>query len=230
VPDDDDVLALIPAYNAAGYVGPVVEGAAEHLPVLVIDDGSTDHTLDLARAAGAEAIRQFPNQGKGEALKRGFRSALDRGYRAVMTLDADGQHDPSEIPKFLAAREASGADLIIGARDFSEMPLIRRVANTIGRWSLSRALGRDIPDNQSGYRLASWRLAEAMLRSEESGFEFEVDMLLTCVHRDWRVEWVPIRTIYRREDSHIRPFVHIVRFFRMVVRARRSARLGSGPR
>ncbi len=92
------VLALIPAYNAARRLGPVVEATRAHLPVLVIDDGSTDDTRDVARAAGGEVVSQHPNQGKGAALKRGFRTAIDRDCRAVLTLDADGQHDPSEIP------------------------------------------------------------------------------------------------------------------------------------
>lgn len=218
------VLAIIPAYEAAHLVGDVVRGALLHLPVVVVDDGSNDDTSGAAREAGAEVLRQEPNQGKGAALKRGFQHALDEGFQAVLTLDADGQHDPAEIPKFLAARQSDGPDLIIGARDFSEMPLVRRVSNTIGRWSLSRAVGQDIPDNQSGYRMLSRRLTAESLTSGESGFEFEVDMVLTCLRRDWPMAWVPIRTIYEGKGSHISPIDHVVSFFRMVKRARSAAR------
>lgn len=222
MPDEEGVLAVIPAYEAAHLVGPVVEEALSHLPVLVVDDGSEDETSAVAKSAGAAVIRQEPNQGKGAALKRGFRHALGEGYRAVVTLDADGQHDPAEIPEFLGAWRRTAADLVIGTRDFSEMPPVRRLANTIGRWSLSRAVGREIPDNQSGYRLLSERLVVTMLDSAESGFEFEVEMVLECLRRGWPMEWLPIRTIYQGAGSHISPLEHIVRFFRMVAKARRA--------
>lgn len=218
------ILAVIPAYNAAHLLGSVVEEARRHLPVLVVDDGSDDDTSAVARAAGAAVIRQEPNQGKGAALKRGFERALEDDYDAILTLDADGQHDPSEIPAFVEACRGGVPELVIGARDFGEMPLVRRAANTIGRWSLSRAVGQDIPDNQSGYRLLSRRLAREMLDSGEAGFEFEVDMVLECLRRNWPIVWVPIRTIYEGKGSHIRPIEHVKSFFRMVARARKAAR------
>lgn len=225
-PSSGRILALIPAYQAAHLVPDVIRGAAPHLPVLVVDDGSSDDTAGAARAAGAEVLRQEPNQGKGAALKRGFAHALEQGCDAVLTLDADGQHDPAEIPKFLAEWRVSHPDLIIGARRFDEMPFVRRLSNTIGRWALSRAVGVDIPDNQSGYRLLSRRLVAAMEESGESGFEFEVDMVLLCLRRGWPMAWVPIRTIYEGKGSHISPVQHVVQFFRMVGRARRAVREG----
>ncbi len=227
-PEGLRVLALIPAYDAADTVGAVVRGVREHLPVLVVDDGSADGTAEAARSAGAEVHRLEANRGKGAALKAGFREALDRPVDAVLTLDADGQHDPADIPAFLTAWHRAAPDLVIGARDFSEMPFTRRLANTIGRWSLSWAMGRRIPDNQSGYRLVGRRLAREMLDSGETGFEFEVEMLLTCLRRGWVVEWVPIRTIYDEQESHISPVEHIVGFFRMVARARKAVRSGPG--
>jgi glycosyltransferase involved in cell wall biosynthesis len=224
--DDDSVLALIPAYNAAHLVGAVVRAARLFLPVLVVDDGSSDATAEAARAAGADVERQHPNQGKGAALQRGFGVALTGGYAGILTLDADGQHDPAEIPKFLAARAETGADLIIGARDFAQMPFVRRMSNTIGRWSFARALGQSVRDNQSGYRLLSRRLAEAMLDSPERGFELEVEMIVLCVKRGWPIGWVPIRTIYGDQGSHISPVRHVVNFFRVVGKTRRAMREG----
>ena len=103
------ILALIPGYEEGPRIGRVVEAARRHLPVLVVDDGSTDDTAARAEAAGARVIRQVPNQGKGAALRAGFRLALDEGWDAVLTLDADGQHDPDEIPRFVAAFGAPGA-------------------------------------------------------------------------------------------------------------------------
>lgn len=218
------IYALIPAYNAEAFVGEVIRRTRRHVPVIAVNDGSRDHTLPKLMASGATVVDQQPNQGKGAALQRGFREALALGASAVITLDADGQHDPDEIPHFLARFRDTAADLIIGEREFREMPLVRRVSNSIGRRAFSWALGRHIPDNQSGYRLLSRRLMEAVLESGERGFEFEMDMIVTCVKRGWPVEGVPIRTIYGEETSNIRPVQHVVRFFRMVSQARRAGR------
>ncbi len=203
-----------------------------------MDDGSSDDTAAVAEAAGAIVIRQVPNQGKGAALRAGFRRALEEGEDAALTLDADGQHDPAEIPKFLAAwrgdPKATGPagasprpDLVIGWRDFRAMPPLRRLANTLGRLTLRWSLGVDVLDNQSGYRLISRRLMEAMLASEESGFEFEVEMVAACVRSGWTIAWVPIRTIYGA-PSHIRNAEHFGRFVRTAWRVRRGE-LGAGP-
>lgn len=215
------VLALIPAYNEAKRIAPVVEATRQHLPLLVVDDGSRDDTVRVAEAGGAEVLRQIPNQGKGAALRAGFRAALERGYAGVLTLDADGQHDPAEIPTFLEAFERSGGDLIIGARRFAEMPFVRRMSNTFARWSLSRVVGQTIEDNQSGYRLLSAALVSRLLESDEQGFEFEVEMIVVCVRDGLRLDWVPIRTIYAGEESHIRPWAHTRNYFRVLRKARR---------
>jgi glycosyltransferase involved in cell wall biosynthesis len=219
-----EILALIPTYNEAKHIAGVVSATLAHLPVLVVDDGSTDDSAARAEAAGAQVLRQTSNQGKGVALRAGFRHALDRGVAAVIMLDADGQHDPAEIPKFLHAYEQSQVDLIIGARDYSHIPLIRRTSNTIGRWAYSWAVGQYIPDNQSGYRLLSRRLMQDTLASHEDRFQFEVEMITTCVVMGYRLEWVPIRTIYGDEKSHIRPLNQIYHFFRMVYETRRTMR------
>ncbi len=215
------ILGIIPAFNEERRIAKVVLGAMEHIQVLVIDDGSGDKTSQVAEKAGAQVIRQLPNQGKGVALRRGFQEALEAGYEAVITLDADGQHDPSEIPGFLDVFRKSRPDLIIGERDFNQIPPIRRLANSLGRWSFSWAVGHPIPDNQSGYRLLDQRMLEAVLGSLESGFEFEVEMIVICLQRGYTLEWVPIRTIYRDEGSHIHPLRHTLEFTRMVLQTRR---------
>ncbi len=186
-------------------IAPVIAGALAHLPALVVDDGSKDETVAVAEAAGATVLRQIPNQGKGAALRAGMRWALENGCDTVVTLDADGQHDPAEIPSFLAEYAATRADLIIGARDFSQMPAVRRAANTAGRWSFSWALGQPVQDNQSGYRLLSRRMMEAVLDSQEQGFEFEVEMIVTCVQLGYALAWVPNPHHLRRRDQPHRP-------------------------
>jgi glycosyltransferase involved in cell wall biosynthesis len=218
----DEIVALIPAYNAEPFVGDVVRRARRFVPVIAVNDGSSDGTLAVLRATDAVVVDQQPNQGKGAALKRGFREALDRGVTAVIQLDADGQHDPDEIPLFVQKFGDTGADLIIGERDYSQMPFVRRMSNTIGRRAFSWAMQRRINDNQSGYRLLSRRLLEAVLGSGESGYEFEMDMIVISVKRGWRIDGVPIKTIYGDEKSNIKPVQHVVHFFRMVRQARRA--------
>lgn len=223
------IVALIPGFDEGPRIGPVVAAARRHLPVIVVDDGSTDETAASARAAGAEVIEQRPNQGKGAALRAGFRRALADGAEAILTLDADGQHDPTEIPRFLDAWSAAPAAetrpaLVIGARDFRAMPPIRRLSNVIGGKAFSWAVGRDIPDNQSGYRLVSRGLAEATLASDEPGFAFEVEQITTCIRMGGRIAWIPIRTIYAGAPSHIRPLAHLREFVRIVRQARRDVR------
>ncbi len=222
------VQVLIPAFDEAAHIAKVVISAQVHLPVLVVDDGSTDATATLAERAGATVLRQAPNQGKGAALRAGLRWALEAGCDAVITLDADGQHDPTEIPKFLEMFDTRRADLIIGSRDFRQMPLVRRLSNTVGRWAFSWAIGQPIQDNQSGYRLISRRLMSAVLdHGGEAGFEFEVEMVVICIQGGFKLDWVPIRTIYASESSHIRPWPHVVNFVRMVWQTRRSRRQGA---
>jgi glycosyltransferase involved in cell wall biosynthesis len=218
----EKILALIPAYDEADKISEIVQGASRYLPVLVVDDGSRDDTSLRARAAGAAVLSLHPNQGKGAALKAGFRKALSEGYGAVLTLDADGQHDPDEIPGFLQAYRTGGADLIIGQRNFTRMPPVRRFANWFGRRSFSWAMRMPIPDNQSGYRLISRRLIEAVLDNPEGGFEFEVEMIVICVRRGYKLDWVPIRTIYAGERSHIQPWTHTKNYFRMLRKTRRG--------
>jgi glycosyltransferase involved in cell wall biosynthesis len=219
--DEPRIAALIPGYQEGPRIAAVVEAAARHLPVVVVDDGSTDDTAAQAEAAGATVLIQRPNAGKGAALRAGFRHVLDRGIAAVVTLDADGQHDPAEIPTFLAAYEATGAELIIGRRDFAAMPPVRRLSNTLGGWVFSAAVGRRVADNQSGYRLIGRRLMTALLDSDEQGFEFEVEMIARAIALDLPVADVRVRTIYGGEPSHIRPLRHLTQFVRVSRDARR---------
>jgi glycosyltransferase involved in cell wall biosynthesis len=241
------IVALIPAHDEAPRIGPVIREAVRHLSVVVVDDGSSDDTAGVAAAAGARVIVQRPNRGKGAALRTGFAAALADGCDAVVTLDADGQHDPAEIPRFVAAfavgvpggaRDRAAAalsadppasgrarpDLVVGRRDFRRMPPVRRLSNEIGGRAFSWSVGRRIPDNQSGYRLVSARLMRALEGSGEQGFAFEVEMITTCVREGWPIAWVPIRTIYAGEPSHIRPLAHFREFVGICRKARREVR------
>ncbi len=218
------ILALIPAYNEQNRVAAVVTQTHAHLPVIVVDDGSKDETSVHAEGAGATVLKQIPNAGKGAALRRGFRHMIDEGYDAVITLDADGQHDPAELPKFIDCYTANRSDLIVGYRQFHEMPPVRRLSNTFGTWLFSWAMGTQVLDNQSGYRLLSRRMVEALMETAEAGFEFELEQLVVCVEQNYRLDWVPIRTIYEGEKSHIRPLHHVKNFVRVSLQTRQRLR------
>jgi len=216
---------LIPAFNEEKHLGSVVEVASKFLPVIVIDDGSIDRTVEIATKAGAIVFTQIPNQGKGAALQRGFSEVLKKGYDFLITLDADGQHNPQEIRFFLDSFRNERKDLIIGYRDFSKMPFIRKLANLSGRWLFSWAVGRKIRDNQSGYRLMSKELINVVLDSNEYGYEYEVEIIVRCIQSGFKLGWVQIETIYADEVSHIRPFNHFKNFLRMVLKTRKRMHL-----
>ncbi len=216
------VFAVIPAYNPGPALGPVAQGVADRLGadrVLVIDDGSRDSAADLAKAAGVRVIRHPENRGKGAALRTGFDQALADGADWVMTLDADGQHDPGEIPTFLAAATRGGADLIVGDRmaDLSCMPWLRIFANRATSFIISLLAGQWIRDSQSGFRLIAAPILRAVdLRFDR--FDAESEILVKAARAGFRIGEVPIGTIYGSERSTIRPLRDTVRFAVLIVR------------
>ena len=212
---------IIPAYNEERHISKVVKTSTQFLPTMVIDDGSKDNTSNVAAENGAQVFLQIPNQGKGAALKRGFKEALQWDCDFSITLDADGQHDVMEVPKFISLYENENTDLIIGYRDFSRMPILRRIANSLGARAFSWALGKKILDNQSGFRLLSKRLMEKVLECEETGFEFEVEVIVICRKSNYSIGCVPIKTIYGDEKSHIQPLKHVINFLRVVLETKK---------
>jgi len=221
---------VIPCLNEAGRIGPVVEGARARLGrVLVVDDGSTDGTAAEARQAGAEVIRHERPLGKGRSLREGCAWSVGKGAGWAVCLDGDGQHLPTDIPVLVEAALRTGADLVVGNRfaEAAAMPWLRRATNRAMSGILGGLAGRPLPDSQCGFRavrLARW----AELRLVTDGFEIESEMLLAAVHAGWKVEFAPIRTVYRGERSKIRPVTDGWRWWRWVFsRARPRARSGS---
>jgi glycosyltransferase involved in cell wall biosynthesis len=217
-------LVIIPALNAERTIASVVRdcGAVnEH--VLVVDDGSTDGTAVIAHEAGAEVVSHPVNRGKGAALKTGFAYALDHAFDAVVTLDADGQHLPAEIPKFFAAREESGADLIIGGRAhlFGQMLPRRRFANRFSARCIAFASKTNVTDSQSGYRLYSVRLLRA-IRLRTDGFEMESEVIVQAGRRGFKILLIPIDLgfVDGQSTSHYKPLMDTARIAWTVIRAR----------
>jgi hypothetical protein len=218
------IAAVIPAYQAAPSVGDVVRGTLRFLPeVLVIDDGSTDATAAEAQRAGARVI-SFPcNRGKGAALAAAFVDLFGRGFDAVITLDADGQHLPEEIPKLLEAAAEHEADLVLGIRDhlFGKMSGVRRASNRLSSKAISFAAGQQLADVQTGFRYYSRRLIETV-GFPEARFEAESAVVVRAARRSFKVVTVPVHLAFAdgRTTSHYRPLVDSLRIAGAVTRAR----------
>ena len=191
--------------------------AAPGLKVLVVDDGSRDGTARAARAAGAEVVSHPENLGKGAALRTGFAAALSCGAAGVVTMDADGQHPPQCLPRFLEA--ASGADLVLGCRmgQARAMPWLRRHTNRTMSRVVSGIARVPLKDTQCGYR---W-ISAAVLRGVRLGtghYETESELLIRAARAGFRIAEVPIPAVYAGEESHIRRGRDTVRFLRLVTR------------
>ncbi|WP_420266338.1 glycosyltransferase family 2 protein [Candidatus Magnetominusculus dajiuhuensis] len=206
------ICAAIPAFNAAATVGAVVRGSLRHLSrVYVVDDGSTDDTAEEARAAGAEVIHHAVNMGKGQALRAIFERAARDGFEAVVTLDADLQHDPSEIPLFLSAHTVHPDDIIVGSRmrEKDKIPRDRYNSMHVARFYISLAANQFIEDTQCGFRLYPMSVVRAM---ELTGQRYvtETEALIKAGDSGATVRFVDVRAIYGENGSHFRPVMDIM--------------------
>ncbi len=218
------VAIAVPAYQAAPSVGDVVRRCRLVLPtVLVVDDGSDDDTASEARRAGAEVISLPVNRGKGDALETAFGELFGRGFEAVVTVDADGQHLPEEIPVLLAAAEEADADLVLGTRDhlFAQMGRVRRTSNRLSSRAISLVAGQALDDIQTGFRLYSKRLIAAV-GFPEPRFEAESAVIVRAGRRGFCIVTVPVRLGFAdgRTTSHYRPLVDSLRIAAAVTHAR----------
>ena len=221
--DRSRIAAVIPAYQEEKHVGEVARRARAQLEnVLVVDDGSTDATAERARSTGVDVVIHPHNRGKGESIKTGLRYWLEHGSEYVVLLDADGQHLPEEISRFVdSAASESSAKIFIGSRmnDISGMPLVRRIVNRYMSGEISRVCGQQIPDTQCGFRMLHRDIIPEVL-SGASRFEYETEMLIIASRKGHRVASVPITTVYSDEVSSINPVRDTVRFFKLMRRYR----------
>ncbi|PYJ19917.1 MAG: hypothetical protein DME20_06550 [Verrucomicrobia bacterium] len=226
--------AVIPAYQDEKHIGEIVRRTRERLDhVLVVDDGSSDHTAQRAREAGAEVIVHDQNRGKGEAIKTGLGrwlaaagpsgGGLDREVTWVSLLDSDGQHLPEEIDRFMAAAvSATQPTFFIGNRmsNLTGMPFIRRVVNRYMSKRISRLCGQKIPDTQCGFRMLNRQLIPELLGGGDR-FDYETEVLIIASRKGYEIESVPITTVYSDQVSKIRPLRDAIRFFKLMWRYRK---------
>jgi len=208
------IAILIPAYNEALTIGPLVEAVrALGFDCVVIDDGSLDKTDLIASQAGAVVIKTGGKSGKGNALKTGFNHILKNDYEALIVMDGDGQHAPSDIRAFVDCCQTTNADIVGGNRmnDPQGMPFVRLCTNRLMSWLISLFCRQDIPDTQCGFRLIKTRVLQAV-RLECSDFEVETEVLIKASKKGFKITSVDVQTIYRDEVSKIQPVRDTVRF------------------
>ncbi|HMP72957.1 MAG TPA: glycosyltransferase family 2 protein [Kiritimatiellia bacterium] len=219
---------IIPAFMEEGTVGRVVAKAKDHVDlVLVVDDGSTDRTGEEASEAGAEVLRIERNGGKGAALRAGFRHVQNRMFEVILTMDADGQHDPADLPSFLDAYVRTGIPVLVGNRlwDRGHIPPVRRWTNIFMSRLLCRIMGTYLPDTQCGFRLYRADLLPYISTGSQR-FAMESEILLQLGYRGYRMDNIRIRAIYEGHKSEIKPIKDTYRFLVMLARFHRLIRSG----
>ncbi len=209
------VLCVSPAYNEEKTVSKVVEGALKYTDgVIIVDDGSTDSTYKEAMKAGATVIRHNKNKGKGVALKTGFKKALETTADIVIVLDADGQHNPEEIPKLLKTMNYEDSDIVVGSRflgDIKDMPRIRILSNTLTTMILRLYFGLIITDSQSGFRAYKRGVLEKVEFSAPR-FSAETEILVDANRKGFKISEAGVQTLYGEEKSKMRNFEDTIRW------------------
>ncbi|MBI5970144.1 MAG: glycosyltransferase family 2 protein [Deltaproteobacteria bacterium] len=212
-------LIIIPAYNEQKYIktllGNLTKVASD---VVVVDDGSTDSTPEIARGTGVEVITQR-HQGKGAALRTGFNYAVAKGYDWVITMDSDCQHDWQDVPRFVEAMTKNGTSIIVGSRLFEagRMPVVRRLTNKFMSGLISRLIRCRVPDTQCGFRAINSTVLKG-IRLETSHYDTESELLIKSGKAGYKISFIPIKTIYNGAPSNINKFTDTMRFLKLLVR------------
>ncbi|MBM3246103.1 MAG: glycosyltransferase family 2 protein [Candidatus Omnitrophica bacterium] len=218
---------IIPTYNEARAIGDLVRQIRSHdLEVVVIDDGSQDNTHQIARDNGATVIKNERNQGKGASLIKGFDYALNRDFDAVITMDGDGQHEVSDIAYFIRLATYSNSGIFIGNRMSKpkSMPYNRLITNKLMSWLISKISRQRIPDTQCGFRLIKKEALEK-IKLKTTKYQTESEILIKSSNLGFKIESVPIKTIYMGEKSQINPFIDTLRFIKFITKELWTMRL-----
>jgi len=216
------ITVLITAYNEQDTIGNIIHEIKKIIDdVIVVDDGSIDNTVRIARESGAKVISHHKNQGKGAALKTGFNYAKSYGYDGVITMDGDGQHLPSELDNFLTIIENDDPDIILGNRmdNTRGMPLHRMLTNIFTSKIISRRAHQLIKDSQCGYRYISTEVLSSIILKTKR-FDSENELLMRASWKGFKIDHIPISTVYFiKRESRIKPVRDTWRFILVVVRS-----------
>ncbi|MFX1510029.1 MAG: glycosyltransferase family 2 protein [Promethearchaeota archaeon] len=208
------ICCIIPAYQESRAIKQVILLSQQYCSnVIVVDDGSTDNTPQIAEKAGATVLSHPRNQGKGAALRTGFNYALQMGCDLIITLDGDLQHNPHSIPRFIT-KIHQGYDIVVGSRYATrseEMPFVRKLSNLITTQALRVFFKIPVTDSQSGYRAFRKRVLE-VIQVRDDGFAAETEILIDAQRAGFEISEVPIATNYGDEESKIRASRDITRW------------------
>jgi len=213
-----NIWIVIPAYNEVRTIGPIVSQLDKRgFRVVVVDDGSKDGTIVNANKFGAEIIAHSKNTGKGKCLREGLQHALENNCEIVITMDGDGQHNVSDIDKFIEEYKKSGADVILGNRmhDPRKMPFVRMCTNALMSFIISFFIGEQVNDSQCGYRLISRKAIEDM-NLITTKYEIESEIIMEAKRRGLKISSVDIDSIYEGAASQINPFLDTLRFVKFI--------------
>ncbi len=216
------ILAAIPAYNEEVAIGSVILRTKKYADkVIVIDDGSTDATSTVAKMAGADVVHHDKNLGKGAALKSAFRAAKELDADIFVCLDADGQHNPDEIPRLLDAIKNGDADMVIGSRflkDKNSVPVYRRIGQQVLNILTNSISHTKVTDSQSGFRAFSKKAINS-LSCNEMGIGIESQLQRTADDLNLKIAEVPISCRYDvQHGSKLNPFNHGFRVINTILR------------
>jgi glycosyltransferase involved in cell wall biosynthesis len=215
ISNQNKICAVIPFYNEEKTISEIITRTLKFVDtVIAIDDGSKDNSCDNVNTIkNVILLKHKNNEGKGSALKTGFEVSVQNNFDLTLTLDADLQHPPEEIPKFLDA--LSFNDIVIGNRlsDLSSMPVQRILSNKISSGLLSLKAGRRIYDSQCGFRGFRTKILSSIM-PHFSGYEAESEMLILAARKNYKFGFVAIPTIYGEEKSKVRPFNIILGFIK----------------
>ena len=205
------VTVIIPALNEEISIGSMVIKAKKYADhVIVVDDGSTDDTAEVARDAGADVVKHPRNKGKGEALKTGFFAANQNGTKVIVTIDADGQHNPKDIPRVVEHIISGEADMVIGSRYLNgNIPIYRRIGQKILDLATNMNCGKNcgISDTQSGFRAFAVNTLQAF-QFNQNGFSIESEMLTEATTAGLRIKEVDIASRYDVDCNTDNPVIH----------------------
>jgi len=210
---------IIPTYNESKAIAGLINQLHKlGLKAIIIDDGSSDDTVKIVLEAGAEVLCNKSNTGKGASLIKGYAFAVSQGFDAVISMDGDGQHSADDIKVFIQKAESSNCGVIIGNRMAMTkgIPVLRIATNRFMSKIISAVAKQRIPDTQCGCRLVKKEVLQRMNLST-SKYETESEILIKAARLGFKIESVPVKTIYSGQKSQINPFVDTLRFLRFMV-------------
>ena len=213
----NNIAAIIPFFNERATINQVIQLTLNHVDaVIAIDDGSTDNSSEtIGLTENITLIVNSTNRGKGFALRKGLSCAVEKGFDKLITIDADLQHNPNEIP--LLCSKLNDYPIVIGNRlnNLKGMPLQRKISNKITSYLLSIKTGQDILDSQSGFRAYRADVIKNVITTK-NGYEAESEILINASRKGYRIGFADISTIYGTEMSKMNPVTSTIKFIKLL--------------